>query len=69
MAAFVIVPEMTGNHDNVIALMTASMLGCGTRAAQIARAALLYHALSRVFVAEAIRRTRRTVRWRRQSLD
>lgn len=30
MTAFVIILEMTGNHDNVIALMLASMLGYGT---------------------------------------
>jgi H+/Cl- antiporter ClcA len=30
MTAFVIILEMTGNHDNVIALMLASMLGYDT---------------------------------------
>ena len=56
MTAFVIILEMTGNHDNVIALMLASMLGYGT-ARMISREPL-YHALSRVFIAEAIRRRR-----------
>ncbi|MBB6469375.1 H+/Cl- antiporter ClcA [Aminobacter lissarensis] len=56
MTAFVIILEMTGNHDNVIALMCASMLGYGT--ARIISHEALYHALSRVFIAEAIRRRR-----------
>jgi H+/Cl- antiporter ClcA len=56
MTAFVIILEMTGNHDNVIALMCASMLGYGT--ARLISREPLYHALSRVFIAEAIRRKR-----------
>jgi H+/Cl- antiporter ClcA len=56
MTAFVIILEMTGNHDNVIALMLASMLGYGT--ARLISREPLYHALSRVFIAEAIRRKR-----------
>lgn len=56
MTAFVIILEMTGNHDNVIALMLASMLGYGT--ARLISHEPLYHALSRVFIAEAIRRRR-----------
>ncbi|WP_315926308.1 chloride channel protein [Mesorhizobium sp. SP-1A] len=56
MTAFVIILEMTGNHDNVIALMLASMLGYGT--ARIVSHEPLYHALSRIFLAEAIRRKR-----------
>lgn len=56
MTAFVIIIEMTGNHDNVIALMLASMLGYGT--ARIISHEPLYHALSRVFIADAIRRRR-----------
>ncbi len=56
MTAFVIILEMTGNHDNVIALMLASMLGYGT--ARIVSHEPLYHALSRIFIAEAIRRHR-----------
>ncbi|UVK42572.1 chloride channel protein [Mesorhizobium sp. AR07] len=58
MTAFVIILEMTGNHDNVIALMLASMLGYGT--ARMISHEPLYHALSRVFIAEAIRRRRAT---------
>lgn len=56
MTAFVIILEMTGNHDNVIALMCASMLGYGT--ARLISREPLYHALSRIFIAEAIRRRR-----------
>ncbi len=56
MTAFVIILEMTGNHDNVIALMCSSMLGYGT--ARLISREPLYHALSRVFVADAIRRRR-----------
>jgi H+/Cl- antiporter ClcA len=56
MTAFVIIQEMTGNHDNVIPLMCASMLGYGT-ARMISREPL-YHALSRLFVADGIRQKR-----------
>lgn len=56
MTAFVIILEMTGNHDNVIGLMCASMLGYGT--ARMISHEPLYHALSRLFIAEAIRRRR-----------
>jgi len=56
MTAFVIILEMTGNQDNVIALMITSMLGYGT--ARMISHEPLYHALSRIFVAEAIRRHR-----------
>ncbi|WP_097135724.1 chloride channel protein [Rhizobium subbaraonis] len=56
MTAFVIILEMTGNHDNVIALMTASMLGYLT--SRLISREPLYHGLSRNFIAEAIR-TRR----------
>src|SRR5882672_4102129 len=56
MTAFVIILEMTGNHENVIGLMCASMLGYGT--ARMISHEPLYHALSRVFIAEAIRRRR-----------
>ena len=56
MTAFVIILEMTGNHDNVIALMCASMLGYGT--ARMISHEPLYHALSRVYIADAIRRKR-----------
>ena len=56
MTAFVIILEMTGTHENVIPLMCASMLGYGT-ARMIAREPL-YHALSRLFIADALRRRR-----------
>ena len=50
---------MTGNHDNVIALMCAAMLGYGT--ARFISNGPLYHALSRAFIVEAIRRRRTEV--------
>lgn len=56
MTAFVIILEMTGNHDNVIPLMAASMLGYGT--ARLISPEPLYHALSRLFIADALRRQR-----------
>jgi H+/Cl- antiporter ClcA len=59
MTAFVIILEMTGNQNNVIALMITAMLGYGT--ARIISHEPLYHALSRLFIAEAIRRHRAEV--------
>ena len=56
MTAFVIIIEMTDNHDNVVPLMAASMLGYG--AARLISPVPLYHALSRFFIADALRRRR-----------
>jgi H+/Cl- antiporter ClcA len=56
MTTFVILLEMTGSHDTVIPLMITSMLGYGT--ARIISSESLYHALSRLFIADAIRRKR-----------
>ncbi|WEX07182.1 chloride channel protein [Chelativorans sp. AA-79] len=56
MTAFVIILEMTGNHANVIPLMAASMLGYGT--ARLITPEPLYHALSRLFIADTLRRRR-----------
>lgn len=56
MTAFVIILEMTGNHNNVIPLMCASMLGYGT--ARLISNEPLYHALSRTFVADVLRQRR-----------
>jgi H+/Cl- antiporter ClcA len=56
MTAFVIILEMTGSQNSVIALMCTSMIGYGT--ARIISHESLYHALSRVFIADAIRRKR-----------
>jgi len=56
MTAFVIILEMTGNHDNVIALMAASVLGYGT--ARLITREPLYHALSRLFIADVLRHRR-----------
>ncbi|MFD2173604.1 chloride channel protein [Rhodobacter lacus] len=56
MTAFVIIFEMTGNHDDVIAIMAAAMLGYGT--SRIIQPEPLYHALSRLFIADALRARR-----------
>jgi H+/Cl- antiporter ClcA len=56
MTAFVIILEMTGNHGNAVPLMAASMLGYGT--ARLITPEPLYHALSRLFIADALRRQR-----------
>ncbi len=56
MTAFVIILEMTGNHDNVIPLMTAAMLGYGT--SRLLSPEPLYHALSRLIIADELRRKR-----------
>lgn len=56
MTAFVIIVEMTGNQDNIVPLMAASVLGYGT--ARLISPSPLYHALSRVFIADVLRRRR-----------
>jgi H+/Cl- antiporter ClcA len=56
MTAFVIVMEMTGNQDNIMPLMAASVLGYGT--ARLISPAPLYHALSRFVIADILRRRR-----------
>jgi H+/Cl- antiporter ClcA len=56
MTAFVIILEMTGNHDGVIAIMAASMLGYLT--SRMISPEPLYHGLSRVFIAQGIRARR-----------
>ncbi|MHC1549748.1 chloride channel protein [Phyllobacterium sp. K27] len=56
MTAFVIILEMTGSQNSVIALMCTAMLGYGT--ARLISHEPLYHALSRVFIADAIRHKR-----------
>ncbi len=56
MTAFVIILEMTGNHDNVIPLMLTAMLGYGT--ARLITPHPLYHALSRLIIADVLRRRR-----------
>jgi H+/Cl- antiporter ClcA len=56
MTAFVIILEMTGGHGNVIPLMVASMLGYGT--SRLISPEPLYHALSRLFIADVLRRRR-----------
>ncbi|MGN6550376.1 MAG: chloride channel protein [Pararhizobium sp.] len=56
MTAFVIISEMTGNHSNIVPLMAASMLGYGT--ARLITPEPLYHGLSRLFLADALRKRR-----------
>ena len=56
MTAFVIILEMTGTHSNVIPLMAAAMLGYGT--ARLVSPEPLYHALSRLIIADELRRQR-----------
>lgn len=56
MTAFVIILEMTGNHEAAIPLMAVSMLGYLT--SRILSREPLYHGLSRVFIAAAIRSRR-----------
>jgi H+/Cl- antiporter ClcA len=56
MTAFVIILEMTGNHDNAVPLLAAAMLGYGT--SRFISPEPLYHGLSRLFIADALRRRR-----------
>jgi H+/Cl- antiporter ClcA len=56
MTAFVIIIEMTGNHEAVIPIMAASMLGYIT--SRMIAPVPLYHGLSRPFIAQAIRARR-----------
>lgn len=58
MTAFVIILEMTGDHEAVIPIMAVSMLGYLT--SRILSREPLYHGLSRVFIAAAIRMRRAT---------
>jgi H+/Cl- antiporter ClcA len=56
MTAFVIILEMTGNHEGVMPIMAASMLGYLT--SRLFSREPLYHGLSRVFIAQSIRARR-----------
>ena len=58
MTAFVIIVEMTGNQDNVIPIMAAAMIGYGT--SRLMAPEPLYHSLSRIWVADIIRKVRST---------
>ena len=53
MTAFVIILEMTGNHENLVAIMAAAMLGYGT--SRFILPEPLYAALSRLYIADALR--------------
>ena len=56
MTAFVIVVEMTGNRDSVVPIMLAAMLSYGT--SRLVAREPLYHALSRIWAADVIRKMR-----------
>ncbi|MBX4908322.1 MULTISPECIES: chloride channel protein [Rhizobium] len=56
MTAFVIILEMTGDHQAIIPIMAVSMIGYIT--SRILSREPLYHGLSRVFIAAAIRARR-----------
>ncbi|KFE34428.1 chloride channel protein [Thioclava atlantica] len=64
MTAFVIIFEMTGNHDAFGPIMIAAMLGYGT--SRFIAPEPLYHVLSRLFIADAIRGARRAENARRE---
>ncbi|TCT37846.1 chloride channel protein [Martelella mediterranea] len=53
MTAFVIILEMTDNHDGIITLMATSMLGY--IASRMVLSEPLYHGLSRAFIADSIK--------------
>lgn len=56
LTAIVIIIEMTGNHANIVPVMAAAMLGYGT--SRVISPEPLYHALSRLWIADALRRHR-----------
>ena len=56
MTAFVIIVEMTGNHDNVVPIMASAMIGYGV--SRLIAPEPLYHALSRIWIADVIRKRR-----------
>ncbi|GEO84229.1 MULTISPECIES: chloride channel protein [Alphaproteobacteria] len=60
MTAFVIIIEMTGNHEAVLPIMAAAMLGYIT--SRLVSPEPLYHGLSRAFIAQAIRQRRNVAR-------
>lgn len=60
MTAFVIILEMTGAHQAVIPIMAVSMIGYVT--SRLLSREPLYHGLSRVFIAAAIRARRAEVK-------
>lgn len=60
MTAFVIILEMTDNNEGVIGLMAAAMLGYLT--SRLVSREPLYHALSRVWLADTIRHQRNEAR-------
>ncbi|WP_354432989.1 chloride channel protein [Martelella mangrovi] len=71
MTAFVIILEMTDNHDGIITLMATSMLGY--IASRMISREPLYHGLSRAFIADSIKfqraRNRETAAGERSSAE
>ncbi|OWJ75363.1 chloride channel protein [Haematobacter genomosp. 1] len=53
MTAFVIVFEMTGNHDDILPVMATALIGYGV--ARILTPEPLYHGLARLWLADALR--------------
>lgn len=66
MTAFVIILEMTGDHEAVIPIMAVSMIGFVT--SRMLSPEPLYHGLSRVFIAAAIRTHRAAEKTTEQGL-
>ncbi len=56
MTAFVIILEMTGNHQVMVPIMAAAVIGHGM--SRLVSPEPLYHALSRLWLADALRRRR-----------
>ncbi|AJY44581.1 chloride channel protein [Martelella endophytica] len=71
MTAFVIILEMTDNHDGIITLMATSMLGY--IASRLILSEPLYHGLSRAYLADAIKfqraRSRESAEEERANID
>ena len=58
MTAFVIIVEMTGNNDNLVPVMATSVIGYGV--SRLISPEPLYHGLSHHFIADAVRRQRKS---------
>lgn len=56
LTTIVIIVEMTGNHDNILPVMASAMIGYGI--SRVIAPEPLYHALSRLWLADAIRKRR-----------
>lgn len=56
MTALIIIIEMTGNQNAMVSTMAAAMLGYGT--SRLIAPEPLYHALSRIWIADVLRKRR-----------